>query len=51
MIEHFRLINIISLNADDRRLQVYRRMAEARSDAEKVDTRRVEILGKCSRLG
>jgi hypothetical protein len=39
MIEHFKVINIISLNADDRRLQVDLRMAEAHSDAEKAEIR------------
>jgi len=35
IIEHFRVVYVISLNADDRHLRVYLRMKEAGSDTEK----------------
>jgi hypothetical protein len=37
MIEHFRVVHVISLNADDRHLRVYLRMKEAGSDAERAE--------------
>jgi|SwirhisoilCB2_FD_contig_31_7478268_length_1042_multi_4_in_0_out_0_1 hypothetical protein len=39
MIEHFKVIHLISLNADDRRLRVYLRMGEAASDDERAAIR------------
>jgi hypothetical protein len=39
MIEHFKAINLIALNADDRHLRVYLKMNGAVSDAEKVAIR------------
>jgi hypothetical protein len=39
MIEHFKVINLIALNADDRHLRVYLGMNGAVSDAEKVAIR------------
>lgn len=39
MIEHFRVVHVISLNADDRHLRVYLRMKEAGSDAERAEIR------------